>query len=143
VRSTLSRASHRFYDAGYTDGFAHGRIHGRIEGRALGLAKGFEMWEELGFYQGFAAVCNAALASSSSSSSSLTPTSTRAVHHVHHLLHLIGQFPRANPSTIDPALDIPRLFRQIRSRYKALCSILALKPPLRAEQHDTVQLPTS
>jgi hypothetical protein len=25
-----------------------------IEGRALGGEKGFEMWEELGFYEGFA-----------------------------------------------------------------------------------------
>jgi len=44
----------RFYESGYEDGFAHGRIHGLIEGRALGRAKGFEMWEELGFYEGFA-----------------------------------------------------------------------------------------
>lgn len=44
----------RFYDAGHEDGFAHGRIHGLIEGRAMGREKGFEMWEELGFYKGFA-----------------------------------------------------------------------------------------
>lgn len=44
----------RFYDEGYQDGFAHGRIHGLIEGRELGREKGFEMWEELGFYEGFA-----------------------------------------------------------------------------------------
>ena len=43
-----------FYDSGYNDGFAHGRIHGLIEGRALGREKGFEMWEELSFYEGFA-----------------------------------------------------------------------------------------
>ena len=45
---------YRFYDQGYQDGFAHGHIHGLIEGRALGREKGFEMWEELGFYEGFA-----------------------------------------------------------------------------------------
>ena len=44
----------RFYDEGYEDGFAHGRIHGLIEGRALGREKGYEMFEELGFYEGFA-----------------------------------------------------------------------------------------
>jgi hypothetical protein len=43
-----------FCDTGYADGFAHGRIHGLIEGRALGREKGFEMWEELAFYEGFA-----------------------------------------------------------------------------------------
>ena len=32
----------------------HGRVHGLIEGRALGKEKGFEMWEEVGFYLGFA-----------------------------------------------------------------------------------------
>lgn len=43
----------RFYDEGYRDGFSHGRIHGLIEGRALGRENGFEVWEELGFYEGF------------------------------------------------------------------------------------------
>ena len=45
-----------FYDSGYIyhdGGFAHGRIHGLIEGRALGRDQGFEMWEEIGFYEGF------------------------------------------------------------------------------------------
>lgn len=45
---------HSFYNSGYEDGFAHGRIHGLIEGRALGKEKGFEMWEEIAFYEGFA-----------------------------------------------------------------------------------------
>lgn len=49
----------RFYEEGYKDGFAHGRIHGLIEGRALGREKGFEMWEELGFYEGFAVMWKA------------------------------------------------------------------------------------
>lgn len=48
-----------FYDDGYRDGFAHGKIHGSIEGRALGREKGFEMWEELGFYEGFALIWQA------------------------------------------------------------------------------------
>ena len=52
----------RFYNAGYQDGFAHGRIHGLIEGRALGREKGFEIWEELGFYEGFALTWRAVLA---------------------------------------------------------------------------------
>lgn len=52
---------HSFYDSGYQDGFAHGRIHGLIEGRALGREKGFEMWEEIGFYEGFALTWRAIL----------------------------------------------------------------------------------
>ena len=39
---------------GYEEGYAHGRLHGLIEGRALGAEKGFELWEELGFYEGAA-----------------------------------------------------------------------------------------
>jgi hypothetical protein len=49
----------RFFDAGLVAGRAHGRIHGLIEGRALGRAKGFELWEELGFYAGYARAARA------------------------------------------------------------------------------------
>ena len=48
-----------FYDSGFQDGFEHGRIHGLIEGRALGREKGFEVWEELGYYEGFALIWRA------------------------------------------------------------------------------------
>ena len=38
-----------------------------------------------------------------------------------------------NPSAADDSdLDIPKLFRQIRSRYKALCSTLGMRQSLRA-----------
>ncbi|KAG9047135.1 hypothetical protein FS837_002966 [Tulasnella sp. UAMH 9824] len=50
----LSNLEQSFYNSGYEDGFAHGRIHGLIEGRSLGKEKGFEIWEEVGFYRGFA-----------------------------------------------------------------------------------------
>jgi len=62
----------------------------------------------------------------------------RAVHHIKHLLELISQFPQVNPSTaaivsgtVDE-VDISKLQRQIRSRYKALCASLGVKPTLRA-----------
>jgi hypothetical protein len=54
TRLTVSRFLSSFFDEGYKDGYAHGRIHGLIEGRALGREKGFEMWEELGYYEGLA-----------------------------------------------------------------------------------------
>lgn len=58
---------------------------------------------------------------------------SRIAHHIKHLHDLIIQFPRINPSATEPSeLDIPRLFRQIRSRYKALCATLGVKPTLRA-----------
>ncbi|KAM5545576.1 hypothetical protein V8D89_000614 [Ganoderma adspersum] len=117
----------RFYEHGYKDGYAHGRVHGLIEGRALGREKGFEMWEELGFYEGFARMWGALLRAQG--------TDERAQNHIRHLLELVARFPRVNPSSTgddDPEVDIPRLFRQIRSRYKLLCATLGVRPSLRA-----------
>ncbi|TFK69912.1 DUF1715-domain-containing protein [Pluteus cervinus] len=124
-----------FYDQGYEDGHAHGRIHGLIEGRALGREKGFEMWEELGFYQGFATMWRSIYIAQNRQDE-------RALHHIKHLLDLISQFPKVNPSTAPTTtveiggatteVDIEKLFRQIRSRYKALCSTLGVRPSLRA-----------
>jgi len=61
IISTLSFLPQKsFYKVGYEDGYAHGRIHGLIEGHALGAEKGFELWEELGFYEGAARLWTAA-----------------------------------------------------------------------------------
>lgn len=59
---------------------------------------------------------------------------SRGVNHIRHLLDLIAQFPRINPSADDASstLDIARLLRLIRSRYKALCSTLGVAPSMRA-----------
>ncbi|KAM5545725.1 hypothetical protein V8D89_000763 [Ganoderma adspersum] len=143
----------RFYEHGYKDGYAHGRVHGLIEGRALGREKGFEMWEELGFYEGFARMWGALLRAqgtddmngldrlrpgtteSVSDGSKGICSSGRAQNHIRHLLELVARFPRVNPSSTgddDPEVDIPRLFRQIRSRYKLLCATLGVRPSLRA-----------
>lgn len=61
-------------------------------------------------------------------------------HHIKHLLELIAQFPRVNPSATEPSdLDIPKLFRQIRSRYKLLCSTVGVRPTLRAAGSSAIQ----
>jgi hypothetical protein len=67
------------------------------------------------------------------------------VHHIKHLLDLISQFPRINPSADAVAsgateeIDISKLQRQIRSRYKALCASVGVKPTLRATEADTTE----
>ncbi|KAF8734426.1 GTPase activator, partial [Rhizoctonia solani] len=117
----------RFYKTGHEDGFQHGRIHGLIEGRALGREKGFEMWEELGFYEGFAGVWIRVAAKPSSD------IDERAIHHAEQLVLLISKFPMTNPPVSPQAesqIDIVRLYTQIRSRYKALCSTLGFRPRL-------------
>ncbi|TCD61982.1 hypothetical protein EIP91_007646 [Steccherinum ochraceum] len=53
---------------------------------------------------------------------------SRSLHHIKYLQDLIAQFPKANPSASEPSdLDIPKLFRQIRSRHKALCATLGVR----------------
>ncbi|GJE96077.1 Yae1 family protein [Phanerochaete sordida] len=122
----LVHVEQTFYEEGYRDGHAHGRIHGLIEGRALGREKGFEMWEELGFYEGFARMWASILEKQGR-------RDDRASSNIKHLLDLIAQFPKINPSASEQTeLDIPKLFRQIRSRYKALCATLGVRPTLRA-----------
>jgi hypothetical protein len=63
----------RFYTAGYEDGYAHGRLHGLIEGRALGAEKGFELWEELGFYEGVARLWTAVFSTDSNGTDACVP----------------------------------------------------------------------
>ncbi|TDL20439.1 hypothetical protein BD410DRAFT_371661 [Rickenella mellea] len=100
----------QFYNAGHADGFAHGRIHGLIEGRAVGRQKGFEIWEEVGYYEG-------------------------SRHNVKQLIDLISQFPLKNSAADESEssdFDMSKLLNQIRSRYKMLCATLGVKPSLRA-----------
>ncbi|KAG9097717.1 hypothetical protein FRC07_010741 [Ceratobasidium sp. 392] len=125
----LAHLEESLYASGHEDGFAHGRIHGLIEGRALGREKGFEMWEELGFYEGFATLwLRPAMRASSN-------IDDRAIRHAEQLLSLIAKFPMTNPSTTveeGSQLDIVRLFTQIRSKYKVLCSTVGVRPRLLA-----------
>ncbi|KAF8554357.1 hypothetical protein OG21DRAFT_1398439, partial [Imleria badia] len=107
------------------DGFAHDRIHGLIEGRALGREKGFEIWEEIGFYERFALIWKAIHAQRGH-----RDQDQRAAHHITHLLDLIRRFPTVNPSTAqshassEVEVDLSKLQSQIRSLYKALCASL-------------------
>ncbi|KAG8756959.1 hypothetical protein FRC11_004903 [Ceratobasidium sp. 423] len=123
----LAHLEESFYKTGHDDGFQHGRIHGLIEGRAMGREKGFEMWEELGFYEGFVGIWLRAAAKPGSG------IDERAIHHAEQLLSLISKFPMTNPPVApqaEPQVDIVRLYTQIRSRYKALCSTLGVRPRL-------------
>lgn len=113
-----------FYTAGYEDGYAHGRLHGLIEGRALGGEKGFELWEELGFYEGAARLWTAVFSTDSNG------TDTRGAHHASALLSLIDRFPRKNPRPDDEGVDMSAQLRLIRSRYKTMCASLGVRARL-------------
>ncbi|KAN0118990.1 DUF1715 domain containing protein [Russula decolorans] len=113
-----------FYTAGYEDGYAHGRLHGLIEGRSLGAEKGFELWEELGFYEGVARLWAAVFSTDSNG------TDARGAHHASALLSLIDRFPRKNPRPDDEGVDMSAQLRLIRSRYKAMCASLGVRARL-------------
>lgn len=66
--------STRFYHVGHEDGYQHGRLHGLIEGRALGAEKGFELWEELGFYEGVARFWTTIVSTDASGTDAYVPT---------------------------------------------------------------------
>jgi flagellar biosynthesis/type III secretory pathway protein FliH len=51
---SIKSANTSFFQQGYQDGHAHGQLHGLFEGRELGKEKAFEIWEELGYYEGWA-----------------------------------------------------------------------------------------
>lgn len=139
-----------FFQHGYADGYAHGRIHGLIEGRAAGKEKGFELWEEVGYYSGFALLQQAAHgdklppyvfpASMCGSVLIRIELLRRASHHISSLLSAIDKFPLINPKPVSTPesdssqdeLDVSKLLSQIRSRYRALCSVLGVPPQLRA-----------
>jgi len=118
----------RFYDKGHKEGFEQGKKIGHIEGHVLGREKGFELWEELGFYEGFADVWEQIFERHKDNDN-------RIAHHAKVLLGLIKQFPSENPSHKDFAeLDVLKLLSQTRSRYKMLCSLVGVKPSLRASR---------
>ena len=68
----------------------------------------------------------------------------RALHHIKTLLEMISQFPLTNPSPIESSetgqeLDILKLLRQIRSKYKILCSSLGVRPRIYAADGSLIQ----
>ncbi|KLO08144.1 DUF1715-domain-containing protein [Schizopora paradoxa] len=118
----------RFYDKGHKEGYEQGKTLGHIEGHVLGREKGFELWEELGFYEGFADVWEQIFQRHKDNDN-------RIAHNARVLRGLIKQFPSENPSHADFAeLDVLKLLSQTRSRYKMLCSLVGVKPSLRASR---------
>ncbi|PWN27336.1 hypothetical protein BDZ90DRAFT_210509, partial [Jaminaea rosea] len=86
---------------GFSSGQAHGKLHGTFEGRALGRDKGFELWDEVGFYEGTARFWRGVLAKQVES----LPVGQRSRKQVKQLQHLealetlIAAFPTKNKSS--------------------------------------------
>lgn len=154
---------------GFSAGHAHGKLHGTFEGRALGREKGFELWDEVGFYEGTARFWRGVLAKQVES----LPVSQRSRKQVKQLQHLealetlIAAFPTKNRSGaavggddndqstsagsvsgeggVEDAetlskMDMSALLERIRARYKVVCASLGI-PARGLEERTTASAP--
>ena len=148
------------YHEGYQQGFDHGALHGTFEGRELGREKGFELWEEVGFYQGMAEVFRECLEQADAEGHS-SRKQAKQIQHLVGLEKLISFFPMRNTSSdtkIDltqsasgaledegneedegesnddelAKLDMLTLLEKVRAKYRLTCSVLGI-PPQRTE----------
>jgi hypothetical protein len=91
---SLNHVEASFFQSGYSSGFAHGKLHGLFEGRALGKEKAYELWEEVGYYEGVAGLWKLVLDRQSADSAK----GKRALGHLETLIGLIALFPTQNSS---------------------------------------------
>lgn len=136
----LDSAHSSFYDTGYADGHAHGALHGLFEGRQLGQEKAWELWEEVGFYEGFARVFLSGVKGDVCGAR----RGAKAVAHARSLLALIEGFPTVNPTPAEAEdengdkvvveskdePDLAALLQNIRARYRLLCTSVGARPRL-------------
>ena len=98
---SLNHLEASFFQSGYSAGFAHGALHGTFEGRALGKEKGFELWEEVGYYEGVAGLWKLVLdrPQRQEAEGGGGAKGKRALGHLETLIGLIALFPTQNSST--------------------------------------------
>ncbi|WWC91259.1 uncharacterized protein L201_006202 [Kwoniella dendrophila CBS 6074] len=110
VLDEITNMESKFYQQGYQDGFDHGKLHGLFEGRELGKEKAWELWEEVGFYQGLAETYITLLNNNeelikgkdgiggAGLGGGRKGKDARIINHAQILLGLIDSFPTINPS---------------------------------------------
>lgn len=98
--NTLEETSYR---QGFDAGSAHGQLHGTFEGRALGREQGFEIWDEVGFYEGTARFWRGVLAKQveNQSAESRSRKQIKQLQHLEALETLIAAFPMRNRSGVE------------------------------------------
>ncbi|GAA5991955.1 hypothetical protein JCM10908_002288 [Rhodotorula pacifica] len=120
-----------FYQAGFDGGFPHGELHGLFEGRELGREKSWELWEEIGYYEGTARLWQAILQDGANGNSSRSQQSLLAVR------ALVSAFPASNDSSAlqdDSAaqaaagVDITAQLGALRSKYRTSCALVGMRP---------------
>ncbi|KAE8229740.1 hypothetical protein CF326_g5283 [Tilletia indica] len=93
------------YQRGYNGGYEHGQLHGTFEGRQLGREKGYEVWDEVGYYEGVAQFWHNALDQTSKDSVGNNRTISRQRHHLSELQKAINAFPQHNRHSEEDGSD--------------------------------------
>lgn len=136
----LIYATRPFHD-GYRDGFAQGQTFGHAEGRQLGREKGFDVWVELGYYEGTVAIFQRKFQDEQTAGQSLcvcpTNSSTRKAQkqaqQLDSLAALLQDMPRKNESARlaedaqdgdSDKPDLAQLMERIRARFRLVCKSL-------------------
>ncbi len=133
----------RAYAKGYNGGFEHGALHGKFEGRGLGSEKGFDIWGEVGYYEGMATMWRRLL-SEGTPENDRSRKQSKQYQQITALLSLIHAFPTDNAAAAaqdDSEADLMQLLQRIRAKYKSTAATLGFQQP-DAQAGGPLKLPT-
>ncbi|KAG9298909.1 hypothetical protein G9A89_015931 [Geosiphon pyriformis] len=116
----LLQLENMFLDQGREDGLRDGKPSGIIEGRILGSKHGFQLAQEIGFYNGVAETWTHLI--QQNPKVECKGFNERTVKHLNSLRELISQFPIENKHTV----EVPELLERIRAKYKVVISLLCI-----------------
>ncbi|KAK4046288.1 hypothetical protein OIV83_006162 [Microbotryomycetes sp. JL201] len=130
----LMSLEQRFYQNGVHAGRPHGELHGLFEGRALGRDKAWDMWTEIGHYEGTGRLLMAMLMLQEAKDS-------RPATVLQQMLALIESIPLTNDSTAavessGSLVDIMAQLTAARSKYRTACASLGVRPRLATATED-------
>ncbi|CAG8541599.1 23684_t:CDS:2 [Cetraspora pellucida] len=111
-----------FVEIGREDGLKNGIKAGALEGRLLGCEKGYEILNEIGFYDGVAEMWLKILEKGLNIHNVKKPTNERLIKQLTSLRELISTFPIENQQNVE-FLD---LLSKVRSKYKVCTSLLGV-----------------
>ncbi|RHZ89360.1 hypothetical protein Glove_16g90 [Diversispora epigaea] len=107
-----------FIEIGREGGITDGIKAGELEGQTLGCEKGFELLQEIGFYDGVVEMWIKILKKGWNKKS----TNERLIKQLLSLRELISTFPNENQKNV----EFLELLYKIRSKYKLCCSLLGV-----------------
>ncbi|CAG8671067.1 11495_t:CDS:2 [Gigaspora rosea] len=111
-----------FIEIGREDGVKNGIKSGALEGQVLGCEKGYELLNEIGFYDGVTEMWLKILEKGLNIQNAKKPINERLIKQLTSLRELISTYPIENQQNVE-FLD---LLNKIRSKYKVCTSLLGV-----------------